>query len=90
MVASQSDNESSGADDEETKANGLIDLKAFIKQINLREHWPQLQGYLRNNPYFTKPESRSVVGFARIITKEDLALVLGNSQATNTLFSELQ
>jgi hypothetical protein len=80
---------SSSREDEDTKANGLGELKAFLKQINLRESWPHLRRYLEGNSWFATKESRSVVGFARIITKSDLELAIGNGQAANILFQEL-
>lgn len=75
---------------EDTDPKGFGELHAFCKQIGLNEVWPALRKYLDGNAWFSSAETRTVTGFAKIITKSDLELVIGNIVASNTLFQELQ
>ena len=87
VVSSGSD---SSPDHHNDSASGFGDLKKFVKQLKLKDYWPKLRSYLNGNRWFESAESRTVKGFARLITKSDLELALENVSAANTLHRELQ
>ena len=49
-----------------------------------------MRNYLIGDSWFAAPESRTVIGLARRLTKSDLELAIGNTKAAEIFFLELQ
>ena len=85
----EASSEGSFASNEEQE-HQLGDLKAFTKQIGLKEMWPALSKFVLADQRFDSAEARTVRGFASIISITDLTQALGGNVPQAQLFlSEL-